>query len=146
MASQELGESTAVGKTLAVAAATISTYTAIAKQLEAFAGVPIPGYAIAQAVLTGAQGLLQVKKILSVKVPGGKGSGGGGGSAGGSGGVGAGAPSAAPIFNTIGASPVNQLTRALGDQPPVQAFVVGSQVTTQQSLDRNIIQNASLGG
>jgi hypothetical protein len=146
MASQELGESTAVGKTLAVAAATISTYTAIAKQLEAFAGVPIPGYAIAQAVLTGAQGFLQVKKILSVKVPGGKGSGGGGGSAGGSGGVGAGAPSAAPIFNTIGASPVNQLTRALGDQPPVQAFVVGSQVTSQQSLDRNIIQNASLGG
>jgi hypothetical protein len=146
MASQELGESTAAGKAFAVAAATISTYTAIAKQLEAFAGVPIPGYAIAQAVLTGAQGLLQVKKILSVKVPGGKGSGGGGGSAGGSGGVGAGAPSAAPIFNTIGASPVNQLTRALGDQPPVQAFVVGSQVTSQQSLDRNIIQNASLGG
>lgn len=74
-----------------------------------------------------------------------------GGGAGGGVGIGAGigtptAPSAAPIFNTIGASPVNQLTRALGEQPPVQAFVVGSQVTSQQSLDRNIIQNASLGG
>jgi hypothetical protein len=74
------------------------------------------------------------------------GGGGGAGGIGGSGGGGAGAPSATPIFNTIGASPVNQLTRALGEQPPVQAFVVGSQVTTQQSLDRNIIQNASLGG
>ena len=35
--------------------------------------------------------------------------------------------------------------RAQQAQQPVQAFVVANQVTTQQALDRNIIQNASLG-
>ena len=70
VASDELGKSTAAGKLFAVAAATISTYSAIAGQLAAFSGVPVPGYAIAQAIATGVVGLVQVKKILSTKVPG----------------------------------------------------------------------------
>lgn len=70
-----IGQNTVVGKAFAVAQASISTYSAIAKQLEAFAGVPIPGYAIAQSVITGLVGLAQIKKIVAVKVPG-KGSGG----------------------------------------------------------------------
>lgn len=70
---------------------------------------------------------------------------GGGGSGASSGGGGA-AP-AAPQFNVVGNSGVNQLASTLGQQTqqPVQAFVVANQVTTQQALDRNIIQNASLG-
>jgi hypothetical protein len=145
MASEELGESTAAGKIAAVAAATISTYTAIAGQLAAFSTKAIPGYAIAQAIVTGAFGLLQVKKILAVKTPKGKGSAGGAPSIGG-GGSGGTAPAAAPSFNIIGNSGVNQIAQTLGQQQPVQAFVVASQVTTQQALDRSIVQNASLGG
>lgn len=145
MASEELGESTAEGKIAAVAAATISTYTAIAGQLAAFSGKAIPGYAIAQAIVTGAFGLLQVKKILAVKTPKSKGSAGGAPSIAG-GGSGATAPAAAPSFNIIGNNGVNQLAQTLGSQQPVQAFVVASQVTTQQALDRSIVQNASLGG
>jgi hypothetical protein len=73
---------------------------------------------------------------------------GGGGAAAGGGGasIGGGAPSApAPQFNVVGNSGVNQLAQTLGSQQPVQAYVVASNVTTQQSLDRNIVNNASLG-
>ncbi|RKR82652.1 hypothetical protein BDD43_2837 [Mucilaginibacter gracilis] len=68
-ASDIIGQNTIAGKALAVAAATISTYSAIAGQLAAFAGVPIPGYAIVQAVATGLVGFEQIKKILAVNVP-----------------------------------------------------------------------------
>jgi hypothetical protein len=141
LAAQELGESTAAGKAAAVASASINTYAAIAGQLKAFSGVPIPGYAIAQAIVTGATGLLQVKKILAVKTP--NGGGGSAPSVGGAGGGGGTTP--APQFNVVGNSGVNQIAQTLGQQQPVQAYVVANQVTTQQSLDRNIVQNASLG-
>jgi hypothetical protein len=73
----------------------------------------------------------------------------GGGSAGGSGSVGgdsgSGTPAPAPNFNVVGNSGVNQIAQTLGSQQPVQAYVVANNVTTQQSLDRNIVSNASLG-
>lgn len=68
--SQIVGEQTKSGKALAVAAALINTYAAIAGQLAAFAGVPIPGYAIAQAIATGLVGFVQVRKILATPIPG----------------------------------------------------------------------------
>jgi hypothetical protein len=71
-----VGKDTAKGKALAVASATISTYAAIAKNLSAFAGVPIPGYAIAQSIATGLAGFAAIKNILSVQVPGGDNGGG----------------------------------------------------------------------
>jgi hypothetical protein len=37
------------------------------------------------------------------------------------------------------------LATTLGSQQPVQAFVVANQVTSQQSMDRNIVNNASIG-
>lgn len=52
-------------KGISAAQATFDTYAAIAGQLKAFSGVPVPGYAIAQAVSTGIFGLLNVRKILS---------------------------------------------------------------------------------
>ena len=141
MAAGELGEATAAGKAAAVAAATISTYTAIAGQLQAFSKVPVPGYAIAQAIVTGAMGLLQVKKILEVKTP----EGGGGGSAPSM--AGGGAAAAMPSFNVVGAGGTNQIAQVMSDQgaAPVQAFVVASNVTSAQSLNRNIVNNATLG-
>ena len=55
------------------------------------------------------------------------------------------APSLPPQFSTVGSSGTNQLAALLGDQPPVQAFVVSGDVTTAQELDRNIITSASIG-
>ena len=53
-------------------------------------------------------------------------------------------PSQAPSFNVVGASGFNQVAMSLQSQGPVQAFVVGSQVTTQQQLDNNIVATATL--
>ena len=56
-------------------------------------------------------------------------------------------PSSPPAFNVVGASETNQLAGAIGSQTqqPVQAFVVANAVTTAQSLERNIIDGASIG-
>jgi hypothetical protein len=52
-----------------------------------------------------------------------------------------------PSFNVVGQSGTNQLAAAIGgqSQQPVQAYVVANDVTTAQSMDRNIIDDASLG-
>jgi hypothetical protein len=76
---------------------------------------------------------------------GGGGSASGGSVGGGSAPSGGGDAPAAPQFNVVGNSGVNQIAQTLGAQQPVQAYVVANQVTTQQALDRNIVQNASLG-
>lgn len=138
-----LGQETAAGKAIAISSSLINTYASITGQLKAFAGVPVPGYAIAQAIATGAVGFANVAKIASVKVPNSSGGATPRGSAvGGSGGGAA----AAPSFNVVGTSGVNQLAESLQqDQQPVQAYVVSSNVTTQQELDRNIVDTVSLG-
>lgn len=72
------------------------------------------------------------------------GGGGGIGSAGGAGG-GGGAPAPQAQFNVVGQSSTNQLAGTIAGQQqrPVQTYVVGSDVTTQQSLDRNKVNNAT---
>jgi len=56
-------------------------------------------------------------------------------------------PSAPPEFNTVGASGSNQLADAIGSQTkqPVKTYVVASDVTTAQALDRGIITGATVG-
>ena len=146
-ASELLGKNTVAGKAMAIAATTVDTlqssmsaYKGMVAVIPGPAGIVAGGVAAAGAIATG---LATVKKIVSVKVPGG----GGGGSApsisasstGGGG-------SAAPTFNVVGNAGVNQIAQTLGSQqPPIQAYVVANNVTTQQSLDRNIVSNASLG-
>lgn len=51
-------------------------------------------------------------------------------------------------FNLVGTTGTNQLAEAVGAQfqEPIQAFVVSSQVTSQQELDLEISTGASLGG
>lgn len=73
------------------------------------------------------------------------GGGGGGGAAGGAG-VGGSAP-ASPTFNIVGDAGVNSLTGAVqqNKQAPIQTYVVAQNVTTAQSLNRNIVENATLG-
>jgi hypothetical protein len=76
-----VGKNTVAGKALAVAASLINTYAAIAGQLRAFAGIPVPGYAIVQAIATGLVGFKAVADIVKTQVPQGGGSGGSGSSA-----------------------------------------------------------------
>lgn len=77
----------------------------------------------------------------------GGGSAGGAPSIGGGGGGGGGVASAPPAFNVVGASATNQLAQTIGqkEQQPVKAYVVSNDVTTAQSLNRNIISSATLG-
>ena len=48
----------------------------------------------------------------------------------------------APNFNVVGNNGINQLAQL--QQQPIKAYVVGSDVTTQQALDRNRINNSTL--
>ena len=71
-----------------------------------------------------------------------------GGSTGGGGAAGGGAPSREFDFNLVGSTGVNQLAQGVGsqfNQNPVQAYVVSSQMTSQQQLDHTIQTQASLG-
>jgi hypothetical protein len=145
--SDVVGKETGKGKALAVAATLINTYAAIAAQLRASASSPgavIPGYAIIQSIATGLAGFAAVRNILKVQVP----NSGGGGASVPSGGVGSAPASvtpAAPQFNVVGTSGQNQIAQSLGNQAPVKAFVVSNDVTTAQSLDRNIVKTATIG-
>ena len=51
----------------------------------------------------------------------------------------------APRFNVVGTSPVNQIAQVVGNQAPIEAYVVSSKVTSAQALDRNKIVSATLG-
>ena len=141
--SELLGKETAAGKAAAVASATINTFSSAQKAYDATVGIPYVGPILApiNAGIAIAAGIKNVKSILAVKVPGG-----GGGSAP-SGGGGGGSTPAAPAFNVVGASPTNQLAQTIGNQQqqPIKAYVVSNDVTTAQSLDRNIISSASIG-
>ena len=54
--------------------------------------------------------------------------------------------STAPQFNVVGASGVNQIAQVVGqNQQPIKAYVVSSEISSQQSLDRNKVMSASIG-
>jgi hypothetical protein len=141
--SQIAGENTAVGKGLAIAAATINTYQGVTDALAAKTVTPFDTalkFINAAAILS--NGLKTVRQIASVKVPSV-----GGSSVGGGGSVGGGSTiSQPPAFNVVGASNTNQLADAIGGQAqqPVKAYVVSNDVTTAQSMDRNIVSGASI--
>jgi len=142
-AAQAFGEESAVGKAAAIANATIQTYESANASYKSLSGIPIVGPALGAAAAGAAivSGIANVKKITATKTPGGK-------SAGGSTPSGASTPSASqpPAFNIVGASGTNQLAEAIGDseKQPVKAYVVSNDVTTAQSMDRNIVEGASI--
>jgi hypothetical protein len=147
---QVLGENTAVGKAMAVASALINTYQGITTELATKTVTPFEiGLKIANVGIIAATGFKAVKNILAVKVPGGGGGGGGGAPSPPS----MATPPPAPIEpptatnpnpNVIASSGINQLATTLGGTP-IKAYVVGKDVSTQQSLDRNIVNTATLG-
>ena len=139
------GESTVAGKGFAVASATLNTYRGVSDALAATTVTPFETalkFINAAAILT--NGLRNVKKIVSVKIPNAKGGGGTGGASSPSGG----AISQPPAFNVVGQGGTNQLAQVIGEQTqqPVQAYVVANDVTSAQSLQRNIQSEAGIGG
>lgn len=49
-----------------------------------------------------------------------------------------------PSFNVVGASGTNQIAQSLRQQGPLRAYVVGSDVSSQQEMDRKRVKNATL--
>jgi hypothetical protein len=133
-ASDIIGKETGAGKALAVASALMNTYQGISAGVKL--GYPQAIPAVAMATMTG---FSAVKNIMAVKVPKSGGSGGNSPISTGS--------ASAPSFNVVGQSGANQLAQSIGGQMnrPIQAFVVGQDVTTQAGLNRSIVQNATLG-
>lgn len=125
-------------KAFNLASALTNTYLAVTAALANKKEI-FPGQRFIEAGLAGAAGAVQVAKIAKTQFTSSATSadtGGGGGAT---------APTmSAPQFNVVGQSGVNQLASL--NQQPIQAYVVSGQVTSQQSLDRNRLANATLGG
>jgi hypothetical protein len=127
-----VGKDTAEGKLLAIASATISTYTAIAKTLAANASnTPL---AIASSIAIGLQGFAAVKGILDTPVPG---QGGGGGGT---------APTPPRIPMSINGTMLNQ-NRPLdinNTNPVGKVIVTETDITGTQDKVKGIIRKATI--
>ena len=141
-----VGENTLAGKALAVAQATIDTYMGANKALGTY---PPPFGAIAAGTVILA-GLLNVKKIVSTKIP--KMPGQTGSSAGS-----VSAPTITPptiptistpqINTTGGMNPTAQIAQTINaSQKPLRAYVVSQEVSSQQALDRRTNRAATFVG
>jgi hypothetical protein len=120
--------------TIATIEGTIEAYkTAQKSPITAF----MPAYPAIQAGITAAFGAAGIAKISAAKF-----GGGGGSSSVTPSGGGADGSVMSPSFNVVGNSGINQLAQI--QQQPIQAYVVSSEVTSAQSLDRNRIKNATL--
>ena len=132
-----LGENSKFAKGIAIVSAIRDTYAGATKAL---AQGGIFGAIGAAGII--ASGLANVKQIVATQdpaAPAGVAISGGRGSVA--------VPSIqAPDFNIVGSSGTNQLAQAIGGKAnePVKAYVVSNDVSTAQSLDRNIVNGASL--
>lgn len=139
-----LGKNSAAGKAAAIAAATINTYQGVTQVWKNDSVLPEPFATIQKVVSTAtvlASGLKTVQKIKSVPKPKGV----KGGDSGGGGSVSGGRP-AAPAFNIVGGSGTNQLadTIAEASNKPSRSYVVSSDVSTAQELERKTVADASI--
>ena len=144
-----VGEGTAIGKAAAIASTTISTYQSATAAYASMVGVPFVGPVLAPiaAGVAVASGLLSIKKIVSTKTPGNKSAG------------------AVPSISVPTAPSVNPETalqaganadsdantevtlgEQTGSQGPavVRAYVVSSEVSSQQEADAKINDLARL--
>lgn len=128
-----VGQNSQFGKAVAIAQALISTYEGASKALGQGG---IFGPIAAAGVI--ASGIANVRAITSTTLPSPPSGGGGGGAA-------------MPSMPSVGIiqgqmSQTSQLQAELNSQmrKPTRAYVVGQNVTSQQSLDRHILENATL--
>ena len=137
-----LGKNSVAGKSAAIAQATINTYQGVTEVWSSKSVLPEPFATIQKIVSTAtvlASGMKTVQQIKAVPKPQGVK---GGGSAGG-GNVTVSQP---PRFNIVGQAGTNQLAEALGEQSskPSRSYVVSSDVTTAQELERKTVKGASI--
>ena len=139
--SKILGENSKAGKAFGIAQALTNTYLGVTEVLSNETTIPEPFGSIQKAVSiagvlsTGFAAVKQIKSVTpssaasTISPPT------------------TGATASPPAFNIVGADSNNQLASAIGGQTqqPVQAFVVSQDVTTAQSLERNIISSATIG-
>jgi hypothetical protein len=127
-----------IQKATNIASATIDTFVSAQSAYKSVIGVPVVGPVLAPLASAGAiaMGLMNIKKIKESQFEGGaepsasSGGGGGGGAV------------QAPQFNVVGNNGMNQLAQL--QQKPVQAYVVSSEMTSAQALERNRINNATI--
>ena len=131
-----------IQKAISITQATIQGVVAVQKTLSEPA-LPFP----ANVITASAIGITSAANVAAIAAK--KFDAGGGGSAPSVGGGGASTPSAggggAPQFNTVGTSGFNQVAGSIAEQnqEPVKAYVVSTDVTSQQSLDRNSREKSS---
>jgi len=128
-----------VQKATNIATAAIDTFMSAQSAYKSLVGVPVVGPVIAPIAAAGAiaAGLMNIKKIKATQFEGGT------------------QPSdnsvptaptggepQAPQFNVVGNNGMNQLAQL--QQQPIQAYVVSSEMTSAQSLERNRINNATI--
>jgi len=140
-----IGESTELGKIAALAEITANTAIGFAQglvlaQKQALKGGPGASLAFPLFYATQIAAVLasaaRAKGVLQ-----------GGGASGGDSGTSAGGTVNAPDFNVVGTSETSQLAQAVGrgnQNSVVKAYVVGSEITSQQEFDRKITNTAGL--
>ena len=132
-----------INKAASIAQATITTYQAAQSAYASQMTIPSPEAPIRAAIAAGiavVSGLANVAKISKTKFEGGATPSAGdigGGNIGGGGGE-----PQAPQFNVVGNNGMNQLAQL--QQQPIQAYVVSSEMTSAQALERNRINNATI--
>ena len=139
-----LGKESAAGKAAAISGALISTYQSATDSYKSLAGIPVVGPALGAAAAAAAvvSGMANVKQIIGTPLPTVAGVAAPSVSA-----PTAISPPAPPDFNVVGATPESQLASTISSsqQKPVRAFVVATDVSTQQELDRKTRLQAAIG-
>lgn len=134
-----------LNKAANIANATINTYLAANQIMSdpSFTGRPVARFVAMAATIT--SGLLNVAAIARQKFQSSAGSGGAIGAA--AGGAGSGGEGREFNFNLAGSTQSNQLTQSIAGQlsQPIQAYVVSSEMTSQQQLDLSISNTATIG-
>ena len=131
-----------LNKAANIAQATIATYLAANKVLVDTKGGTVARFVAMAATISA--GLLNVAAIARQKFQSSAGSGGSIGAAAGGNGEG---ESREFNFNLAGSTQSNQLTQSIASQlsQPIQTYVVSSEMTSQQQLDLNIANTATIG-
>lgn len=141
---QIVGQDTAAGKALSIAAATISTYLSAQKAYEsqfkplAIVDSPVRG-AIAAGVAV-ATGIANIRKIMAVQVPAR-----GGGGAGGGAGISTSAPVAPQLAPQVMATQVNTAAVNQMGNRAARAYVLNADIQNEQQRNAYIDRNASIG-
>lgn len=140
-----LGKESAAGKAAAISGALISTYQSATDSYKSLAGIPVVGPALGAAAAAAAvvSGMANIKAIKGTPLP----------SIAGMSAPSVSSPAVAapapapPAFNVVGATAESQLASTISNsqQQPVRAYVVSTDVSTQQELDRKARLQAALG-